>query len=39
MRYKISIKEELQFATETFEQRRARVLSARGGITVTCVYR
>jgi cytochrome P450 len=33
--YKISIKEELQFAGETFEQRKARVLAARAGLTVT----
>ncbi|PPQ93732.1 hypothetical protein CVT25_013072 [Psilocybe cyanescens] len=34
-RYKISIKEEPQFASETFEQRKTRVLAARAGLTVT----
>ncbi|KAH7923074.1 cytochrome P450 [Leucogyrophana mollusca] len=33
-RYKIEIKEEPQFASETFEQRKARVLSARSIVTL-----
>ncbi|KAH9485050.1 Cytochrome P450 monooxygenase 124 [Psilocybe cubensis] len=33
--YKIAIKEEPQFASESFEQRKARVLSCRAGLTVT----
>ncbi|KAJ3984113.1 cytochrome P450 [Lentinula detonsa] len=34
-RYKIEIKEEPQFASETFEQRKARVLAAKPGLTIT----
>jgi len=33
--YKISIKEEPQFAHETFEERKARVLAVRAGLTIT----
>ncbi|KAF8897050.1 cytochrome P450 [Gymnopilus junonius] len=33
--YKISVKEEPQFAGETFEQRKSRILAARAGLTVT----
>ncbi|KIM40203.1 hypothetical protein M413DRAFT_446366 [Hebeloma cylindrosporum] len=33
--YKLSIKEEPQFAHETFEERKARVLAARQGLTTT----
>lgn len=36
-RYKIEVKEEPQFAAETFEQRKARVLNTKPGITMTCV--
>ena len=35
--YKITIKEESQFAGETFEERKARVLSARQVVTLTYV--
>lgn len=35
MRYKISVKEEPRFTHETFEERKARVLAAKGGITIT----
>ncbi|KAF8811212.1 cytochrome P450 [Phlegmacium glaucopus] len=35
--FKITIKEEPQFAAETFEQRKTRVLSARPGLTLTPV--
>ncbi|KAF8811211.1 cytochrome P450 [Phlegmacium glaucopus] len=35
--FKITIKEEPQFAAETFEQRKARLLSARAGLTLTPV--
>ncbi|RDB24803.1 hypothetical protein Hypma_007792 [Hypsizygus marmoreus] len=34
-RYKIEIKEEPEFARETFEQKKSRVLNARAGLTVT----
>ncbi|KAJ3514323.1 hypothetical protein NLJ89_g2441 [Agrocybe chaxingu] len=34
-RYKITVKEEPQFAGETFEERKARVLANRAGLTVT----
>ncbi|KAG5648537.1 hypothetical protein DXG03_003148 [Asterophora parasitica] len=34
-RYKIEIKEEPQFAGETFEEKKARILSAKPGITLT----
>ncbi|KAG8794556.1 hypothetical protein FRC17_008279, partial [Serendipita sp. 399] len=34
-RYKITIKEELQYANETFEQRRARILHLHCFITTT----
>ncbi|KAJ2916798.1 hypothetical protein MD484_g3665, partial [Candolleomyces efflorescens] len=34
-KYKITVKEEPQFAHETFEQRRERILDCRPGITVT----
>ncbi|KAJ3769707.1 cytochrome P450 [Lentinula raphanica] len=34
-RYKIEIKEEPQFASETFEERKARVLAAKPGLTIT----
>ena len=33
--FKITVKEEPQFATETFEQRKTRVLTARVGLTTT----
>lgn len=36
-RYTISIKDEPQFAGETYEQRKARVLDARSKITLTYV--
>ena len=36
-RYRIEIKDEPQFAGETAEERRERVLSARSGLTLTCV--
>lgn len=35
--FKITIKEELQFAAETFEQRKTRILSTRLGFTITWV--
>ena len=38
-RYKVSIKEEPQFAGETFEQRKERILRARPGVTLTYVTR
>ncbi|KAF9048962.1 cytochrome P450 [Panaeolus papilionaceus] len=34
-KYKITVKEEPQFANETFEQRKARVLACDTGLTVT----
>jgi len=34
-RYKITIKEEAEFAHETFEETKARVLSSKAGLTVT----
>lgn len=34
-RYKIEVKEEPQFANETLEQRRERILDATPGITLT----
>jgi len=33
--YKITIKDEPQFAGETFEERKSRILSARAGLTLT----
>nr|BAL05196.1 cytochrome P450 [Phanerodontia chrysosporium] len=36
-RYKIEVKEEPEFAGETFEQRKERILAARGGLTLTPV--
>lgn len=33
-RYKVSVKEEPQFAAETFEQRKARLLKAKGIISL-----
>ena len=38
LRYKIEIKEESQFEKETFEERKARVLASRPGLTMTCVF-
>ena len=35
--YKITVKEEPQFAAETFEERKTRVLAARVGLTTTWV--
>jgi hypothetical protein len=37
MRYKIEVKEEPQFLSESFEERKARILAAKPGITLTCV--
>lgn len=34
-KYKITVKEEPQFAGETFEQKKARLLKSRAGITLT----
>jgi len=34
-KYKIEVKEEPQFAAETFEQRRERLLACRPGLTLT----
>ncbi|KAJ4475587.1 cytochrome P450 [Lentinula aciculospora] len=34
-RYKIEVKEEPQFASETFEERKARVLASKPGLTMT----
>ncbi|KAF8070554.1 cytochrome P450 [Lyophyllum atratum] len=34
-RYKIEVKEEPQFAAETFEQKKARILASRPGLTLT----
>ena len=34
-RYKITVKEEPEFANETFEQRKDRVLKAKIGLTLT----
>lgn len=36
-RYKITVKEEPEFAGETFEQKKARVMKAKPGITLTSV--
>ena len=36
--YKIAIKEEPQFAGETFEERKSRILSVRAGLTLTYVF-
>jgi hypothetical protein len=36
-RYKIEVKEEPQFAHESFEERKARVLASKPGLTMTCV--
>lgn len=37
LKYKIEVIEELQFAGETFEQKKARVLDGRHVVTLTCV--
>ena len=34
-RYKIEVKEEPQFTAETFEERKARILRATTGLTLT----
>ena len=36
--YKIAIKDDPQFAGETFEERKSRILSTRKGITLTYVF-
>jgi len=35
--YKLSVKEEPQFAHETFEERKARIIAARQGLTIAYV--
>lgn len=35
--YKITVKDEPEFANETFEQRKDRVLACRAGLTITYV--
>lgn len=37
-RYKIEVKEEPQFASETFEAKRDRVLACKAGLTLTCAF-
>ena len=37
-RYKVEVLEEPQFAGETFEERKARVLATKFGLTLRCVY-
>jgi hypothetical protein len=37
-RYKIEVKEEPQYATETFEERKARILATKPGLTLKCVF-
>ena len=34
-KYKITVKEEPAFAGETFDQRKERILRAKGGLTLT----
>jgi hypothetical protein len=36
-RYKVELKEEPQFISESFEQRKARVLASKPGLTLTYV--
>ena len=36
--YKMTVKEEPQFAAETFEERKTRILAARIGLTTTWVF-
>lgn len=36
-KYKVTVKEEPQFASETVQQRHDRVLKSRAGLTVTYV--
>ena len=36
-RYKIELPDEPEFAGETFEEKKERLLRARQGITLTCV--
>ena len=36
--FKITVKEEPQFAHETFEERKARILACHAGLTVTYVF-
>jgi hypothetical protein len=38
LRYKIEVQEEPQFATETFEERKARILATKAGLTLKCVF-
>jgi hypothetical protein len=33
-RYKIEVKEEPQFAAETFEEKKARILATKSGLTL-----
>ena len=35
LRYKVTVTEEVQFAGESFEQRKERILATRGGLTLT----
>lgn len=34
-RYKIEVKDEPEFAGETFEERKARIMNAKQGVTLT----
>lgn len=34
-RYKVEVKEEPEFASETFEQRKERIFKAKRGVTLT----
>lgn len=34
--YKITVKEEPEFANETFEERKARILASKPGVTMAC---
>ena len=37
-RYRVEVKDEPRFRGETFEQRKERILAARGGLTLTYVF-
>jgi len=34
LRYEIAVKEEPQFSAETFEERKARILATKAGLTL-----
>ena len=37
-RYRVELKDEPEFAHETFEQKKARLTECKQGLTMTCVF-